>query len=140
MNINFQSAQDKVNSAIDNLGTNIQWLQRVVSGSSSFDTGSTITYGYGDDIVYWITGSCKAIITHVDTTDVVKDVGFYGEDLDKIQVRSDSSLEFWDQVIIPSGSGIRYLVLPLHLWYEGGILLSKSANIRRLVPRSGSTY
>jgi hypothetical protein len=140
MNINFQSAQDKVNTTVDALGTQIQWLRRVVSGSESFTTGSTTTYGYGDEIVYWITGSCNAILTHEDTSDVVTNAGFYGEDIDSIQVRSDSGIEHWDQVIVPANSGIRYLILPLHEWYEGGILISKSARIRRLVPRSGSTY
>ena len=140
MNINWQSAQDKVNLAIDNLGTDIQWLQRVISGSSSFDTGSTVTYGYGDEIQYFITGSTKAIIYHVSAVDVVTDAGFFVEDYEKFQVRSDSQIEFWDRLEYPSGSGVLYIVLPLHVWRGGNIIIAKDFLGRRLVPRSGSQF
>ena len=125
---------------INQNGTWIQWLQRSTSGSDAYDTGSTITYGYGNYITYWVTGSVKALISHVSATDIVLEAGFYAEDYERIYVDPDSSIEFWEQCIYPSGSEIRYLILPFHIWRLGDVAISKYATIRRLIPRSGSSY
>jgi hypothetical protein len=140
LNINFQSAQNKVNLAIDVLGSDFQWLRKVTSGSNAYDTGSSITYGYGDFTVYWVTGSGKAIVSHISANEVIIEPGYYIEDYERLQLKSDSLVSAFDRIIFPSGSGIIYSVLPLHEIYEGNILISKIAQMRRLTPRSGSVY
>ena len=140
MNVNFQKAQDQFNMVLDKLGTEIQFLQRTTTGSNAFDTGSSITYGYGDITESFTTGSIKAIITKPSATDIVMESGFYGEDFSEIKVRFDSTIEYWSQVIIPSGSGIKFLILPVQYWIVGGITIYKFATIRRLVPRSDNQY
>ncbi len=142
MNINWGAAQKKIQDLISVTGTWIQWLQKSGSYSGSWDSGSTLTYGYGDIINYWTTGSCQALIVHVTAEEAVKEIGYWTEDMDRIFVDPSSTIEHWDQVIIPSGSGVRYLILPLHDAYAGtaGTIISKSAFVRRLVPKSGSFY
>ena len=140
MNINFQSAQDKINETIDRLGTDVQYLQRIVSGSSAFDTGSLITYGYGDITEYFITGSLRCIVYNIKPEEVLIEPGFFIADYMKLQIRSNSTIAHLDRVIIPSGSGIIYRVEPINTWYGGSIVTSKDAYIRRILPRSGSTY
>ncbi len=140
MNINFQKAQDQVNLLISTQGTEIEFLQRVTSGSDAYDTGSSTSFGYGDPTVFWITGSIMALISRPSAADTMMEPGFYEENFSQIKVRADSSIEYWDQVIVPSGSGIKFLIQPVQYWMVGPITIYKFATIRRLVPRSGSQY
>ena len=140
MNINFQKAQDQFNLVIDKLGTEIEFLQRVTSGSDIFDTGSLVTYGYGNLTNFWVTGSLKALISKPTANEIVMEPGHFEDEYMQIKVRYDSPIEYWDQVIIPSGSSIKYIILPVQYWIVGPITIYKFANIRRLVPASGSTY
>lgn len=140
MNLNWNKAKEQFQEIINKNGTLIQWLQRTSTGSTAYDTGSTITYGYGDYIVYWTTGSIRALVSHVSAEDILIEPGFYSSDYERIYVDPDSSIDFWEQVIVPSGSGTRYLVLPFHLWRLGDVIVAKHAIIRKLVPRSGSMY
>ena len=141
MNINWQSAQDKFNRTIDAIGTEIQWLQRIVSGS---DTGSTPygapSYGYQDSVTYWTTGSATVILAQISTNEVFIDPGHYQEDYLRMQTRSDSEIAHMDRVIIPSGSGVIYHVMPFYEWRGGSIIINRYATLRRITPRSGSVY
>jgi hypothetical protein len=140
--VNWTKAQTQVKNIVSKNGVWLQWLERVASGSNAFSTGSSITYGYGDDTIYYVTGSVKAVVEHVKVEDIVLDVGFYAEDYERIYVDPSETIEFWDQIIYPSGSGIKYLILPLHDWRLtiGDTIVAKYANIRRLFPKSGSAY
>ena len=134
-------AQRKYSHAISKSGTVIQWLIRTQTGSDAYDTSSSISFGYGDMTTYFSTGSCQAIISHVSATDVVTEAGFYQEDYEKIFVDPTTNITQWSQVIIPSGSGIRYLLLSIHDWRANGdMLVARYAICRRLIPRSGSKY
>ena len=132
--------QDLMNHTIDMLGTEIEWLERSSNSSDSFDTGSLLTYGYGDAIISYVTGSVKALITNPSATDVVVDAGFTLNDYATIKVKALSTIDYWDNCIIPSGSGIIYKILPIQTWRVGTTTIYKFAHIRRLFPLSGSTY
>jgi hypothetical protein len=82
------------------------------------------------------------VVEHVSVKDIVIEPGFFEEDYDRIYVNADSNIAYWDQIIYPSGSGVRYLVLPLHVWRAGsaGTIVSISTIIRRLVPRDKTSY
>lgn len=134
-------AQRKYSHAIAKNGTVIQWLIRTQTGSTAYETGSTDTYGYGDPISYFSTGSCQAIISHVSATDVITEAGFWIDDYEKIFVDPNTNISEWSQIIYPSGSSQKYLILSIHPWRANGdIVVAKYAIIRRLVPRSGSMY
>ena len=137
-------AKKKFEHIVEGQGVWLQWLQRVTSGSEAFLTGSELTWGYGDVVNYWITGSCKAIVQHVSATDSVQEAGFYSEDIIRIYVDPDETIDFWDQILYPSGSQTRYLILPSHIWRittaGAGTIISKYFLARKLVPKSGSTY
>ena len=134
-------ARRKFESIVEKSGVTIQWLIRTQTGSTAYDTGSTDTFGYGDPISYFSTGSCKVIISHVSATDVVTEAGFWIDDYEKIFVDPDTDITEWSQIIYPSGSSQKYLILSTHIWRaDGDVIVSKYALVRRLVPRSGSTY
>jgi len=139
---NWGRAKKTFQGIVSKNGIQLEWLLRVVSGSSAYDTDSTVTYGYGDDTRYWTTGSFNAIIEPVREQDIVIEPGFFQEDYLKIYFDPDETPAYFDQVINPSGSGIRYLVLPVEDWTltTGNVTVCKTAIIRRLVPRSGSQY
>ncbi len=139
---NWSRAKKQFERIVSRNGVWIYHLTRTTSGSGAYDTDDTTTYGYGDETVYWTTGSVKAIIEPIRQTDVVIEPGFYQEDYRKIYVDPDEDLEHWDQVIYPTGSGIRYLILPVTEWNLTGenTTVCKTAIIRRLVPKSRSEY
>lgn len=121
-------------------GTLIEYLQRVTSGSDAYDTSSAVTYGYGDFVTYWITGSLFAIIQPLTSRDIVVEAGFREEDYKRLWVSPSATIEIWEQCIVPSGSGIRYHVRNTQDWNAGNVNICTSVDIRKLVPRSGSAY
>ena len=132
-------ARRKFESIVDRSGVTIQWLQRSVDYTDAYNTSSQITFGYSDPLVTWTTGSCKALIQHISAEDKIEEAGFWQEDFEKIFVDPDTNIQQWEQIILPSGSGIRYLIRSIHDWRANGdVLLSRYALVRRLVPRSGS--
>jgi hypothetical protein len=138
--MDWQWAAKQFQIMLDRAGVEIEWLQRATSGSEAYDTGSEISYGYGDPARFWTTGSVKAIVQHVRVEDVVIPQGFYPEDFKKIFVPLSTPIEYWDQVIYPSGSGERYIIHPVHSWVVGGVTIAKYATIRKLVPHSQGEY
>jgi len=140
LHLNWNKAQQHVHDIVNLNGTLVQWLSGSTDRTNSYNVLDTNTYGYGDAIRSWVTGSIRALVTHVSATDVVLDAGFYIEDYERIYVDNDANIEYWDQIIYPSGSCIRYVILPLHIWRLGDVIVGKYANIRKLVPRSGSSY
>lgn len=139
MNINWTAQQIKVIEGINALGTDIYWLQRIESGSDAYVTGSTTTYGYGDLTIHFVTGSTKALISHVSAQEQMTILGHYDEDIDRFFVDPTSAVTSWDQIII-SGSNIKYLVLAPHIFTVGaaGLTISKSFLARKIFPKSGS--
>ncbi len=141
MNLNWNKAKQLFQTTVSQNGTWIQWLQRSTDRTDAFNTSSSITYGYGDSQVNWTTGSIKAIVQHISATDIVIEPGFYEDSYEKIYIDPDIDINQWDQVIVPSGSGIRFIILSRHIWrLSGDIIVSKYALIRKLVPSSGSHY
>jgi len=137
---NWAKAKLQMEDIINKNGVTVQWLSRVTSGSDAYNTGSSITFGYGDETRYWVTGSVKALIECVRVEDVVLEAGFFLEDYKRIYVDPDETIEYWDEIIFPSGSGERFLIQPIHYWIVGDVTVSKYAIIRKLLPRSGSQY
>jgi len=132
MNISWDGAKARVKNLIDATGVNIYWLKIIESGSDA--------YGYSDRISWQVSGSAKGIISHFTVVDAVTaGIGHYDDDLDRIYVDPDLDLHNWDQILI-SGSSVKYLVLPLHIYPVGanGITVSKSALIKKMFPSSGS--
>ncbi len=147
MSPDWAYAQRLYKRVVGQNGVWITWLQRTTTGSGSYDQDNTVTYGYGDETLTWVSGSIQAIIQHVKADEVVIPSGFFVEDFERIWVSPDVNIEHWSQVIYPSGSNIRYLILPIHAWsfnvggLTGSLITgSKSALIRRLLPRSGSVW
>lgn len=142
MTPNWTHAQNQFKQIINANGVFIEWLQRVTSGSDAYLTGSSVSYGYGDESIWWLTGSVKAVVAHIRAEEVLVEAGYTVSDYETIFVNPNETIEFWEQVIYPSGSGVRYLILPLHDWRMtiGDTLVAKYANLRRLVPASGSSY
>ena len=138
--MNWAKAKRQVEHIISKNGIYLQWLQRVTSGSGAYDIDDTTTYGYGDFIVYWITGSVKAIVEPIRDQDIVIEPGFYAEDYIRLWVDPDETIEHFERVIYPSGSGILYHIHPVGEWTVGGETVSKNVLCRRLIPRSGSQY
>ncbi len=136
----WNAAKNQVKTIIANNGVLIEWLQRTASGSNPYDYDDTTTYNYGDVTTYWTTGSFKAIIEPVRENDVVIEPGFYADAYKRLWLDPDQDCSFWDQVIIPSGSGIRYLILPVRTWNPGNVTVSKILMVRQLIPKSGSVY
>jgi hypothetical protein len=136
----WATAKKQFQNVVSSNGVLIQWLQRSTSGSTAYDTGSTDTYGYGDSIVYWVTGSVRAIVEPIRATEIVQEAGFWSDDWRRIWVDPDETLDVWEQIIYPSGSGTRWLIRHVHSWVVGDVTVSKYADIRKLLPRSGSSY
>ena len=139
--VDWGKAKAEFDTIILQNGYIVQWLDRITTGSDeAYDTGSSITYGYGDYAVHWTTGSLRAMFTPIRGEDVVIEPGFYEDDYFKMWVDSDSTIAQFDQVIYPSGSGIRYIILQTYEWDLGSETVTQYAIVRRLIPRSGSAY
>ena len=138
--MNWSSAKTQGKGIILANGESLEWLQRVVSGSDAYTSGSTVTYGYGDETIWWTTGSLTAIIVPAKEGEVVLEAGFFQDDYQRLFVDPTNTLGIHDQIIYPSGSGIRYLVLTDHNWNAGNQHIVDVYTIRRLVPKSGSAY
>ena len=139
MHLDWNSIKDKVGYFVQQNGVWLQWLQRSTSFANAYDTTNSSTYGYGDSVTTWTTGSCKAIIEHVSAKDVIIEPGFYEDSYERIYFDPSTDLNQFDQIIFPSGSGIRYLVLSRHAYtLNGDVVVSRFAIIRHLLPRSGS--
>ena len=140
--VNWSYAKTKYASIISSNGCYIQWLQRITSGADAYDTGSQNTFGYGDYQTYFVTGSQKAIIEHLNATDKLIEIGFRADHYERVYVDPDSNMTFWEQIIYPSGSGTRYVILPEHIqrMSVGDTVVAKFFLMRLLIPKSGSSY
>ena len=136
----WATAKKQFETVISKNGVWIQWLSRVTSGSDAFDTGSQISFGYGDFTNYFVTGSILAIVEPIRATEIVAEAGFWSDDWRRIWVDPDETIDVWEQIIYPSGSGTRWLIRHVHSWVVGDVTVSKYADIRKLLPRSGSQY
>ena len=133
---------------IEATGTPVQWLAVSSVGTNAYVTGSE-TFGYGDFTQMFVTGSFKAIISHVSAQDAITEIGFYAEDLERLYIDPDLDVSQWDRVKFPlvdddNDNDVdtkEYLVLPLHIHTVGvgSTTVAKSMLVRLLFPRSGST-
>jgi hypothetical protein len=144
--VNWQSAKTKIQNLIENSGIVATWLQRTVDTSSAYNTGSETTFGYGDPIINYTTGSITGIIDHMRADEVMLDAGFYIEDYEKFYVDPDSVIAAWDQIILPDNNE-KYVVISVHTFRVSAssislnnLILSKYLTLRRLVPRDVNTY
>lgn len=133
-------AKAQAKSIIANNGEAFQWLVRSFTETNQYDVNNTGTYGYGDPVVTYETGSLVAIMEPIRETDVHIEAGFYADDYKRVYVDPDTTLSQHDLLIYPSGTGIKYLVLPEKTWDADGYNIVHIYMIRRLVPRSGSYY
>ena len=140
--VNWQYAKTKYASIIASNGVFIQWLQRSIDLTDAYNTGSTSTYGYSDPVITWTTGSQKAVIEHLSATDKLIEAGFRAEHYERVYVDPDSNITFWEQIIFPSGSSVRYIVLPEHIqrMSVGDTVVAKFFIMRLLIAKSGSTF
>lgn len=140
MHLNWNGAKQKFLEIVNQNGTLIQWLQRTSTGSDAYDISNTSTFGYGDSITYFTTGSIKAVVQHVSATDIIMEIGFMQDDYERIWVDPDTNIQMWDQFLYPSGSSIRYICRTIHDWTMGGVVVNRHIDIRRLVPKSKDAY
>ena len=140
MSSRWNRAKAQTQSIVAGNGQWLQWLARSTSGSSMYDTGSSATFGYGDPVVYYTTGSFRGIVAPTRERDILIEPGFYAQDYNDVFVDPDNDPSFWDQILIPSGSGTRYIIYHVEEWTPYGIDVSKILKVRLLNPRSGSTY
>lgn len=143
---NWQYAKRQYDRLVQRKGILVDWLVRTTdTGSVSYDTGSDITFGYGDPVITFTTGSILGIIDHFKADEILTEAGFYLDDYEKFYVDSDSILKQWDQLIIPDDQ--MYIVISTHTYRasendqsSSNIVISKYAIIRRLVPKSENSY
>ena len=149
MSFNWSKAKQQFENIVSKNGVWIQILTRSFSEADSYDTGSSqkilygydsLDFGYGDPRTTFVTGSCKAIVADVQSGEVLTDAGFFANDYKDIYFSPDTTLNVHDQVLCPSGSGTRYIVLTVSDFYLGGVTATKFARIRLCIPRSGSSY
>ena len=140
MSSRWNRAKAQTQSIIAGNGQWLQWLARSTSGSSIYDTGSSATFGYGDPITYWTTGSFRGIVAPTREKDTIIEPGFFTTDYSDIYIDPDENPKFWDQILIPSGSANRYIILDVEEWTPYGVDVSKILKVRLLNPRSGSAY
>ena len=158
--VRWSRAKRQFQKIVSQNGVWIQWLERLTSMTDAYNTGSKTTYGYGDETVIWWTGSAKVLVVPVRVGDVVIEPGFYATDYKKIYVAPETviydkvydannyskdfgawfNIEHWEQVIYPSGSGVRYIVYPVQEWVVNDVIISKYVTIRKLIPRSGNQF
>ena len=138
--MNWGRAKAQAKRIVANNGATLQWLVRSTSLTSAFDTGSSVTFGYGDPIVTWATGSFKGIIIPKRDMHITIEPGTFIDDYRQFWVDPDEMPTINDQVIYPSGSGIRYLVRGHDEWSPADIDVSARVTIRKLSPNSGSVY
>ncbi len=143
--MNWASSKTRVLHIINTNGIDFTWLQRSSSTGSSYDTGSNVSYGYGDPVVTYTTGSLKGVVIHVNADEVVVEAGFYMDDYDKVYVAPDHPINIWDQLVYPDNQ--KYLVVSVHenrvatsKLNDTPIMISKYVIIRRLVPKSKDVY
>ena len=148
MSFNWSKAKQQFENIVSKNGVWIQILTRSFSEADSYDTGSAqkflygydLDYGYGDPRTSFSTGSVKAIVAGVQENEVLTDAGFFANDYKDIYFSPDTTLNVHDQVLCPSGSGTRYIVLTVSDFYLGDVTATKFARVRLLFPRSGSSY
>ena len=147
--VNWSKAQSQFKNLVSKNGVWIQILTRSYDLTDAYDTGSSekflysysdLDFGYGDPRTSWTTGSVKAIVAGVNEGEVITDAGFFTNDYKDIYFSPDTTLNVHDQVLCPSGSGTRYIVLTVSDFYLGDVTATKFARIRLLLPRSGSSY
>jgi len=105
-----------------------------------YDTGSSSTFGYGDPITYYTTGSFRGIVAPTRERDTIIEPGFYTTDYSDVFIDPDETPSFWSQLLIPSGSANRYIILDVETWTPYDVDVSKILKVRLLNPRSGSNY
>ena len=140
MSSRWNRAKAQTQRIVSGNGQWLQWLARSTSGSSMYDTGSSSTFGYGDPIIYYTTGSFRGIVAPTRERDMLIEPGFYAQDYSDIFINPDETPKFWDQILIPSGSSTRYIILHIEEWTPYGVDVSKILKVRLLNPRSGSEY
>lgn len=132
-------AKEKVKMIVQNNGDDLVWLQRIVSGSN-FNTGSTISYGYGDIITYYRTGSLKGMLEPINEKEIILDPGHSIDDYVRFYIDPDHICDHHDIIEYPSGSGVRYEIQPIRTWRSQNVTISKIITCRRMIPFSGSMY
>lgn len=113
------------------------------SMEEAYDTGSTITYGYGDSPIYWTgsdnTGSwIKVFVFPMKADEVVVEAGFDATDYRKAVMSGSTSLALWDLLLYPSGSAQQmFLIRPIQEYVVSNELtLLKEVQLRSLLPSS----
>jgi hypothetical protein len=115
-------------------GTSIAWYSKTTGSDDPFDTGSQITYGYGDASISLTSGSFNAIIMPGKVEEVLIEPGFYLENYHSIFFKADDAPDFFDYV---SFFGQLRLVLPSQRRSDFGRTIFKKMMVRVLIP-SGS--
>lgn len=138
--VNWAKAKRIFERIISKNGVFIQYLERSTSGSESYNVDDPQTFGYGDEICYWRTGSFRVVVAPLKKEDLILDAGFYVEDYKRIYFDPDETPEAWEQIIYPSGSSFKYIIKSVDDWYLGDVTICKYADLRLLIPRSGSEY
>jgi hypothetical protein len=138
--MNWNNLKRMVQTTVLDNGQVIQWLQRSEDFSQSSNTGSSITFGYLDPTVTWTTGSFKGIVDPVRENDPIIQSGYSAEQYAKVYINPNETPSQWDQLLIPSGSATRYLILSIREYTPADVTVAKILNVRRLTPKSGSAY
>ena len=124
----------QVNSIIAGNGTYITWWQKSTGSADPFDTGSTITYGYGDPQLVLTSGSFYAVVMPVKPDEEIIEPGFILEDYRNLFYSAGDSPAFFDWVTF---DGQAWRVKPTQTRLDAGNVIFQKASVRTLVP-SGS--
>jgi hypothetical protein len=136
--MNWGTAKAKVKSIVANNGETLEHLVLTTSGSDRYSTGSSTTYGYGDETLYYTTGSLIGIPEPIREGEITIEPGFSQDCYLRFYIDPDSTVSYLDLLVYPSGSGIKYMILPSKTWRANSITVSQILMTRRLIPKSGS--
>jgi hypothetical protein len=115
-------------------GTTVTWYAKTTGSDDPFNTGSSITYGYGDPSIVLTSGSFNAVIMPGKVEEVLIEPGFYLENYHSLFFNANDAPDFFDYV---SFTGQLRLVLPSQRRIDFGRAIFKKMMTRVLIP-SGS--
>ena len=124
----------QVNAIIASNGTNIAWYSKSTGSANPFDTGSALTFGYGDPVLVLNSGSFLAVVMPVKPDEEIIESGFILEDYRNLFYKASDGPTFFDWVTF---DGQAWRVKPTQTRLDAGNVIFQKASVRTLVP-SGS--
>jgi hypothetical protein len=115
-------------------GTNITWYSKTTGSDNPYDTGSQISFGYGDAPVILNSGSFNAVVIKKSAEEELIESGFYEEVQYWLYYSPSSAPDYYDYAVFNNRT---WLVLPFQERIDANRSIFVRAGVRELIP-SGS--